>query len=65
MNSVISGVQVFEQNSPPMGGCNPRDNMPFTIAIRLEGEFPDGSMTILIHSLDMLLPGNWTITWAP
>jgi len=47
------------------GGGVPQTNTPFTSGFSFEGEIPDDPMTLMINALDVLVPGNWTITWTP
>lgn len=68
-DSDIVGAMVIEANHPPMGGGGgggiPQENASFTSGISLEGNIPNGPLTILVTSLEVLLPGDWTITWNP
>lgn len=69
-DSDIVGALVFEANHPPMGGGgggggSPQSNAPFTSGLSFEGQIPSGPLTIVVTSLDVLLPGDWTITWQP
>lgn len=66
----IVGAMIIESNHPPMGGGgggggSPQVNAPFTSGLSFEGQIPSGPLTIVVTSLDVLLPGDWTITWQP
>lgn len=69
-DSNIVNATVIEANHPPMGGGgggggSPQTNAPFTSGLSFEGQIPGGPLTIIVTSLDVLLPGYWTITWQP
>lgn len=69
-DSDIVNAIVIEANHPPMGGGgggggSPQTNEPFTSGLSFEGQIPSGPLTIIVTSLDVLLPGDWTIMWQP
>lgn len=65
----VTGAMVYEQSRPPAGGGGgggiPRDNLPFTSSMIFEGDLPGGPMTVVVHSLDVLVSGEWIVTWTP
>jgi dipeptidyl aminopeptidase/acylaminoacyl peptidase len=43
----------------------PRTNLLFTSAFSVESNTAAGPMTIVIYALDILIPGDWVVTWNP
>ncbi|MCL5429284.1 MAG: hypothetical protein M1347_05725 [Chloroflexi bacterium] len=68
-DSNVIGAQIFDVNHPPMGfgggGGTPQTNVPFTSSYAIEGDYPADPMSFAVVWLDVLVPGDWTITWDP
>jgi len=66
----VIGARIIDPAHPPMGGGGggvgiPPINVPFTSGVVVEGDLPQGPISLQITSLDVLVPGDWVITWSP
>jgi hypothetical protein len=66
----VIGAWIIDPAHPPMGGGGggygiPPTNVPFTSGVVVEGELPPGPLNLQIVNLDVLVPGDWVITWSP
>ena len=66
----IVGVKMYEAGHPPAGGGGggggvPQLGAPFATGLSVEGELPSGALTVVIYGVEVFVPGDWTIVWAP
>ncbi len=69
-DTYVIGARIIDPAHPPMGGGGgsngiPPTNVPFTSGVVVEGDLPQGPLSLQISSLDVLVPGDWVITWSP
>lgn len=68
-DSNVVGMEIIDLQHPPMGGGGgggaPQSNVPFMSSVGGEGAFPNNPMTLAIVGLDVMVPGDWAITWTP
>jgi len=66
----VIGARIIDPAHPPMGGGGgsngiPLTAVPFSSGLVVEGDLPQGPLSLQITSLDVLIPGDWVITWSP
>jgi hypothetical protein len=66
----VIGAIVEDQNHSAVAGGGETDGVPqtrgeFTSAFQLESELTGKPITVVIRSLQILVPGDWTLSWAP
>lgn len=64
------GARIIDPAHPPMGGGGgsngiPLTAVPFYSGLVMEGDLPQGPLSLQITDLDVLVPGDWIITWSP
>jgi hypothetical protein len=69
-DTYVIGARIIDPAHPPMGdggGSNgiPPTAIPFSSGLFVEGNLPQGPLSLQITSLDVLIPGDWVITWSP
>jgi hypothetical protein len=69
-DTYVIGARVIDPAHPPMGGGGgsngiPPTGVPFSSGVFIEGELPQGPLSLQIAGLDVLIPGDWVIHWAP
>lgn len=65
----VAGAEIIDPQRPPFGGGGgdgaPQTNTPFMASIGGEGALLNNPMTLAIVGLDVIVPGDWAITWTP
>lgn len=65
----VVGAEIVDPKNPPMGGSGgggvPQINTPFIRSVGGNGTFPFNPLSFAITGLDVIVPGDWTITWTP
>jgi len=66
----VIGARIIDPAHPPMGGGGggvgiPPTNVPFTSGMVVEGDLPQGTLSLQIAGLDVLIPGDWVLSWSP
>lgn len=69
-DSYVIGARIIDPAHPPMGGGGgsngiPLTAVPFSSGLFVEGDLPQGPLALQITGLDVLVPGDWVITWSP
>jgi len=66
----VIGANIVDPANPAMGGgggggSTPVTGVPFSSNLFIEGELPQRPLSLQIASLEVLIPGDWVITWSP
>jgi hypothetical protein len=66
----VIGARIIDPAHPPMGGGGgsngiPLTAIPFSSGLFVEGDLPQGPLSLQIIGLDVLVPGDWVISWSP
>lgn len=69
-DTYVIGARIIDPAHPPMGGGGgsngiPLTAVPFTSGLVVEGDLPQGPLSLQVINLDVLIPGDWVITWSP
>ena len=69
-NSNIVGASVIDLDHPPLGGGGggggiPVAGVPFNSGFGYQVPIPQGPLTLTFTNVQLLLPGDWTLTWSP
>ncbi len=69
-DSNIIGATITDLAHPPMGGGGggggvPEVHVPFYSSFGYQVPIPQGPLTLTFTSVDLLIPGDWTLTWNP
>jgi hypothetical protein len=69
-DTYVIGARIIDPAHPPMGGGGggngiPLTAVPFSSGLFLQGDLPQGPLSLQISGLDVLIPGDWVITWSP
>jgi hypothetical protein len=69
-DSNIVGASIIDLQHPPMGGGGggggvPVVKLPFFVGFGYQVPVPTGSLTMTFQSVNVLLPGDWSVTWSP
>jgi hypothetical protein len=69
-DSYVIGARIIDPAHPPMGGGGgsngiPLTAVPFSSGLFVEGDLPEGPVSLQISNLDVLVSGDWVITWSP
>jgi hypothetical protein len=69
-DSNIISAAVIDLAHPPMGGGGgggglPEAGVPFASGFGYQLPLPQGPLTLTFTNVEMLIPGDWTLTWTP
>jgi hypothetical protein len=69
-DSNIIGASVIDLAHPPLGGGGggggvPVAGAPFNAGFGYQVPIPQGPLTLTFTDVQLLVPGDWTITWSP
>jgi hypothetical protein len=69
-DAYVIGARIIDPAHPRMGGGGssngiPLTAVPFNSGLVVEGDLPQGPLSLQITGLDVLIPGDWVITWSP
>jgi hypothetical protein len=69
-DTYVIGARIIDPAHPPMGGGGgsngiPLTDVPFSSGLFVEGDLSQGPLSLQIIGLDVLIPGDWVITWSP
>lgn len=68
-DSNIVGVTVIDLDHPPLGGGGgggiPTAGVPFMSGYNYQMPMPQGPLTLTFTNVQLLLPGDWSLTWSP
>lgn len=69
-DTYVIGARIIDPAHPPMGGGGggngiPLTAVPFSSGLVVESSLPQGPLSLQIAGLDVLIPGNWIVTWSP
>ncbi|MFN8387697.1 MAG: hypothetical protein U0X92_14950 [Anaerolineales bacterium] len=69
-DSNIVGASVIDLDHPPLGGGGggggiPTIGVPFMSSFGYQMPMPQGPLTLTFTNVQLLLPGDWSLTWSP
>lgn len=69
-DSNITGAMVMDFDHPPLGGGGggggiPSVGAPFNAGFGYQVPVPPGPLTLTFINLQLLVPGDWTVSWSP
>ena len=69
-DSNIIGASIVDLDHPPIGGGGgggglPEAGVPFYSGFGYQVPIPQGPLTFTFTRVEVLLPGDWTLTWGP
>ena len=69
-DSNIVGASVIDLDHPPLGGGGggggiPSAGAPFKVGFGYQVPIPQGPLTLTFTNVQLLLPGDWSVTWSP
>ncbi len=68
-DSNIVGATVIDLDHPPLGGGGgggiPTAGVPFRVGYMYQPPIPTGPLTLTFTNVQLLLPGDWSLTWSP
>jgi len=69
-DAYVIGARIIDPAHPPMGGGGggngiPLTAVPFSSGLVVEDNLPQGPLSLQITGLDVLIAGDWVITWSP
>jgi len=68
-DSNIVGASVIDLDHPPLGGGGgggiPTAGVPFVSGYGYQMPIPEGPLTLTFTNVQLLLPGDWAVTWSP
>lgn len=68
-DSNIVGATVIDLAHPPLGGGGgggiPTAGVPFMSGYSYQMPMPQGPFTLTFTNVQLLLPGDWSLTWSP
>ena len=69
-DSNITGAMIIDLAHPPLGGGGggggiPSVGAPFNAGFGYHVPIPQGPLTLTFTDVQLLVPGDWTITWSP
>ncbi|HNO84866.1 MAG TPA: hypothetical protein PKM54_09580 [Anaerolineales bacterium] len=69
-DSNIVGASITDLQHPPMGGGGggggvPVVKLPFFVGFGYQTPIPTGPLTLTFQSVNVLLQGDWSVTWSP
>jgi hypothetical protein len=69
-DSNITGAMLTDLAHPPLGGGGggggiPSAGAPFNSGFGYQVPIPQGPLTLTFTNVQLLIPGDWTLTWSP
>lgn len=69
-DSNITGAMVMDMDHPPLGGGGggggiPSVGAPFNVGFGYQVPIPQGPLTLTFINVQLLIPGDWTVSWSP
>lgn len=69
-NSNIVGATIIDLVHPPMGGGGgggglPVAGEPFSTSFSYQVPIPQGPLTLTFTNVQLLIPGDWALSWSP
>lgn len=69
-DSNIVGASVIDLDHPPLGGGGggggiPSIGAPFNVGYGYQVPIPQGPLTLTFTNVQLLIPGEWNVTWSP
>ena len=70
-DSNIVGASIIDLDHPPLGGGGGGGGgilvagAPFNVGFGYQALIPQGPLTLTFTNVELLIPGDWTLTWRP